>query len=107
MQLLTCPETDSCQVSINSLLSASFFDLDYESTSQTLVTTAFWDQAPTASGWTDNIIKANSKDRVEVGLLHAEQTEEQDEMSLGGWLTVLDDHVKSSNSQYPMNLLMS
>jgi len=82
-------------VSAHSLLSASYIDLDYESSSESLIITSYWATAPEGKAW-DETIDYQNHERVEVGVLNPERSEEPHELKIGGWLTVVGHDVKPS-----------
>ncbi|KAJ5626836.1 hypothetical protein N7528_004263 [Penicillium herquei] len=77
-----------CSGTAESLLTADTVDLDYDSSSNTLVLSGLWSTAP-EGGWSEEIKTPSSKsDKVEFGLLGAERGISADEIKIGGLLAV-------------------
>ena len=85
-----------CHAEIATFASAQSLDIDYDAISQTLVLRLLWTKAPESSGWTATFEYANKKDRVEVGVLASQHANQPEEISLGGFLTVLREDMKPS-----------
>jgi hypothetical protein len=79
-----------CQEQVSSLLSASSVDIDFDTISHALTVTAFW--PPQARAF--NISNTGPKDRLEVGVLSVESPKEPEELTLGGFLTVVGEDTK-------------
>ncbi|KAH8602390.1 PIG-X [Bisporella sp. PMI_857] len=80
----------ACLVRVTSLLDASSVDFDFDTISHALTITAFW--APRIQNL--NIEGTSEKDRLEVGVLSVEAPREPEELSLGGFLTVVGEDTK-------------
>ena len=84
---------------------ASHIDLDFDAITQALTVNVLW-EAPNTSRNTlvarraRPIRKLRNEDRVEVGIFHREGSTEPEEMSFGGFLTVIgqDDNPSMSDS---------
>ncbi|GAM84209.1 hypothetical protein ANO11243_022020 [Dothideomycetidae sp. 11243] len=89
----------SCTDRVQSLQQASFLDFDYDAISQSIVVTAVW--PPTRHSSMDR--KRSANDRVEIGILNREKATEEEQLSLGGFLTVLgdDDEPKATLFSFP------
>lgn len=97
----TCSGEDiTCLKQIMALRSAASVDIDFDAISHALVIDAFWAQAPGGDVWRETISRRSSADSVEVGVLNRERpkTEEEEELSVGGFLTVLGEDEKPSES---------
>lgn len=93
-----------CGNLISRLEQAGHFDLDFDAEKSTLSLVALW-AANDASHFRAQAARQHQAiahdDRVEVGVLEAQQAKKQDELSLGGYLTVLgEDSRPSSCSPY-------
>ncbi|KAH6681729.1 PIG-X [Halenospora varia] len=87
-----CKSADSrCLSRVSLLSSASTIDIDFDTISHALTLTAFWP----IRDW-DLDFKSTSGDRLEVGILSVEQAVELEELSLGGFLTVVGEDSKPS-----------
>ncbi|OKL64529.1 hypothetical protein UA08_00200 [Talaromyces atroroseus] len=73
------------------LLLADFVAIDYDPTTQATSISAFWSQPLLGTtGWTEDITrKHGSAEKVEVGLLSNERAVDPEDISLGGFLTVV------------------
>lgn len=81
-----------CLERVSSLLYASSVDIDFDAISLALTVTAFW-----PSQMQDLSLKrTTSNDRLEVGILSVELSKQTDELSLGGFLTVVGEDTKPS-----------
>jgi hypothetical protein len=86
-----------CQKHANSLLSADSIDVDYDSSSRSLVVSGYWSKAPSEDGWTEDIQKDGAGfEKVEVGLLALEKANDPAELSLAGFLGVVGESEKLS-----------
>lgn len=81
-----------CLQRVSSLLHASSVDIDYDTTSRALTLAAFWPSQ--TQGLSLKNTTPNS--RLEVGVLSVESPKEPDELSLGGFLTVVGEDTKPS-----------
>lgn len=79
-----------CEEQVSSLLSASSIDIDFDTISHALTITAFW--PPQARDF--DISNTGPNDRLEVGVLSVESPKEPEELSLGGFLTVVGEDTK-------------
>lgn len=79
--------------------SADYLDIDFDTISQALVLNAFHGTPPNLIGWTEKISKLDRFAKVEVGILAPESPNEPEELSLGGFLTVLEEDSKASKSR--------
>jgi len=75
---------------VSSFLEASTVDFDFDTISHALTITAFW--APRVQSV--DIEGMSAKDRVEVGILSVESPKEPEELSLGGFLTIVGEDTK-------------
>lgn len=98
-QVICNPNDTDCQSHASSLLSADSVDIDYDSISHSLTFSGFWSKPPEGQdGWTEDIRKHNkgTNEKVEVGLLAAQKAVEPEELSMGGFLTVIGEDKKLS-----------
>lgn len=85
-----CPsDNQHCKGAAESLASASYVDIDYDTISGMVTSSIFWPHAPGGGPWNEIIKQSNPSDRVEVGLLSNRKATEAEELSMEGWLTVL------------------
>lgn len=88
-----CPASNQeCLTRLSTLLQASYVDIDFDTISHALTLTAYW--APQI--WDLDLSNKMSKDRLEVGILSVENPKEPEELSLGGFLTVVGEDTKPS-----------
>jgi hypothetical protein len=81
-----------CLKRLAALLTASTVDVDFDTISHALSITAFWPpQSQSIS-----LHNQTPKDRLEVGILSVESPKEPEELSLGGFLTVVGEDTKAS-----------
>ncbi len=81
-----------CLERVAALLTASSFDIDFDTISHALTLTVLW--APQSQPIF--LSKTTPKDRLEVGILSGETPKEPEELSLGGFLTVVGEDTKPS-----------
>ncbi|KAF4621537.1 hypothetical protein G7Y89_g14539 [Cudoniella acicularis] len=87
-----CKNTDAeCLSRVSKLNSASTLDVDFDTISHALTITAFWPY----QAW-DLSIKNTANHRLEVGILTVEKPTQPEELSLGGFLTVVGEDTKPS-----------
>lgn len=79
-----------CEERVSRFLWASSVDIDYDTISHALTVTAFW--SPHTQDF--DLENTGSNDRLEVGVLSVESSKEPEELSLGGFLTVVGDDTK-------------
>ncbi|KAL6239603.1 protein pbn1 [Aspergillus navahoensis] len=97
-------EDDKCHQQAASILAADSVDINYDSISHALTMSGFWSQAPREQGWTEIIEKhKDGTDKVEIGLLGAEQANEPEEIKMGGLLAVVgqDEELKPTLFSFP------
>ncbi|KAL1608270.1 protease B nonderepressible form [Paraconiothyrium brasiliense] len=85
-----CPKSsdlEKCIEYANSLLKASYLDIDFSASSTNLVLTAFFD-SPT-HGWTTHVPAPSHGHTIEVGVLTHEPNPDPEDIAFGGFLTVL------------------
>ena len=90
------PSDRQCQKAAESLLSATSVDIDFDAISHAVVVNAFWAEGPERGAWSETIQAYSPTDSIEVGILNNEKVDEPEEMSLGGYLTVLGEDSKLS-----------
>ncbi|KAH8815647.1 PIG-X [Xylogone sp. PMI_703] len=87
-----CDRSDKyCLSRVENLLQADSVDIDFDAISHALTLTAFW--SPRI--W-DLDLRKLQNNRLEVGILSAEKPQEIEELSLGGFLTVVGEDHKPS-----------
>ena len=85
-----------CLADAVSLNLAQCLDIDYDAISQSLVLRVFWSQPPNPLGWTAEFRRLKTRHRLEVGVLANEKPRRPEEVSMGGFLTVLGEDQKPS-----------
>lgn len=99
LQQEACATVDTaCKEQMASLLHASTVDFDFDAISHALTVTAMWTQGLDGGVWRETIRLQSKTDSVEVGVLNGEKATEPEEISLGGFLTVLGEDDKPSKS---------
>ncbi|KAI9881334.1 MAG: protease B nonderepressible form [Pleopsidium flavum] len=92
-----CSSTDqTCHSRASSLRAASYLDIDYDTISQVVVSSAFWPQPPNSDSWNERIQNLEGTHQVEVGVLASEKPTEPEELTLGGFLTVIGEDDKAN-----------
>ncbi|KAL1302587.1 hypothetical protein AAFC00_002965 [Neodothiora populina] len=89
-------ENTVCKDQIAQLSKAASLDLDYDTISHALQITTTWARSPVGPTWSEVIRLRSKSDSVEVGVLNPEKPTEPEELSLGGFLTVLGEDDKPS-----------
>ena len=100
LQDVSCDHGDtSCSEAVSTVESATYIDVDYDAISHVLVINSFWNAAPEPNGWTETLEHSSEMDRLEVGVLENEKPSEPEELSLGGFLTVIGKDDKPGRQQ--------
>ncbi|PVH73546.1 PIG-X-domain-containing protein [Cadophora sp. DSE1049] len=85
----------TCLPRVQALLSASTLEIDFDTISHALTLTAFF--SPRTQSLNLSKPSSSLKDsRMEIGIFSVEKPKEVEELSLGGFLTVLGEHTKPS-----------
>lgn len=85
-----------CHDQVAQLSQATSIDFDFDAISHALKITAVWAEAPNGGLWDETIRLGSTSDTIEVGILNPEKATEPEELSLGGFLTVLGQDTKPS-----------
>lgn len=92
-----CPTLgDDCSAFASNLPAADYVDVDFDTISQALVFNVFRHNSADPGGWTGQIASVSTTGKIEVGVLANEPPTEPEELSLGGFLTVLGEDEKPS-----------
>lgn len=92
-----CPSVGkACYAKAEFLISVDYLDIDFDTISQTLTLTTFQHRPPSSGLWNGQISNHKGVTRVEIGVLANETPREPEELSLGGFLTILGEDVKPS-----------
>ena len=99
------PALDACEPQLEELKQAIYVDIDFDVISHALIITALHPATPLLGnatpdgGASRDIRKPKADDRLEVGVLQTEKATEPEQLSLGGYLTVVgeDDHPSMSH----------
>ena len=92
------PSDDYCRDQVGALTLADYIDIDYDTISQALVVNAFRHGEQHSGAWNEKIENSEKIARIEVGVLAKEASTEPEELSFGGFLTVLGEDEKPSTS---------
>lgn len=99
------PVLSACETQLEEVTYADYIDVDFDAISHALTFTAFW-SAPRVTANLAAIRRASrsprklkSSDRLEVGVLQSESATEPNELSLGGFLTVLGEDDQPSKAK--------
>jgi hypothetical protein len=104
IQLKICSAADSaCQTKAASLIVADYLDIDYDSISHALVLNVFRHQPPELGTWNEKFTRSGASSKVEVGVLTSERAVEAEELTLGGFLTVVGKDTKPSTPLTPIS----
>lgn len=88
-----CQNSQSeCLERVAAILTASSVDIDFDTISHALTITAFWPPQSQSI----YLYNRTPKNRLEVGILSVESPKEPEELSLGGFLTVVGEDTKPS-----------
>ncbi|KAG9234453.1 PIG-X [Amylocarpus encephaloides] len=82
----------NCLQRIELLETAASLDIDFDTISHALTITAFWPKR----SWDFDMSNMEPKERLEVGILTESHAQEPEELSLGGFLTVVSEDTKPS-----------
>ena len=88
----------SCHEKASKVRHASYIDINYDATSRLLVCSVFWPRAPTGL-WNGEMGKLPRTEKWEVGLLADQKANSPEELSLGGWLSVIGEDSRPSTKQ--------
>ena len=92
-----CPSSSpSCTGHLDRFSSATYLDIDYNAISRDLTLSGFWSESPKSRVWNEVITRLNDHEKIEVGILANEKPTEPEEISLGGFLTVVGEDQKAS-----------
>lgn len=99
IQQKLCSSDDlRCHQRASLLEFATYIDMDFDTISHALIVNAFWSHGPEQGRWVETVRAYSPTDSIEVGILNAEKATEPEELSLGGFLTVIGEDSKPSES---------
>lgn len=102
MQQKICSASDpSCYAKAATLRSVDYLDIDYDAISQSLVLSVFRHTSPDSGIWDETLQKVEGSANIEVGILANEKPTEPEQLSLGGFLTVIGEDTKPSKPPFP------
>ena len=101
IQQKVCGQDGLCKAKANALNHADYLDVNYDTISQSLVLNAFWHTNPYSDAWEEKISIRQGSTKVEVGVLANEKPTQPEELSLGGFLTILGEDAKPSTKSEP------
>ncbi|KAL8772593.1 MAG: hypothetical protein Q9209_002254 [Squamulea sp. 1 TL-2023] len=79
---------------------AAYIDIDYDAKSQELILTSFHHEPPGSQGWNEQIKRRHNSARTEVGIFASQEATEPEELSFGGFLTVIGEDEKPKPTQF-------
>ncbi|TVY23068.1 Protein pbn1 [Lachnellula hyalina] len=85
-------ENLACLLRVELIQSASYLDIDFDTISHALSITAFWPQQT----WSSLSLPNTPSNRLEVGILSIQAPQAPEELSLGGFLTVVGEDASPS-----------
>ena len=92
-----CPSLgEACYIKAGLLKSADYLDVDFDTISQALTLITFQHRPQNLGLWNEQINNHGGTTRVEVGVLANETPREPEELSLGGFLTIIGEDDKPS-----------
>ncbi|KAL2074922.1 hypothetical protein VTL71DRAFT_8702 [Oculimacula yallundae] len=91
---ITPPVDPTCLPRIEGLYKASTLEIDFDTISHALTITAFF--PPSTQPLQISKLVTSPSSRLEIGILSVEKAKEVEELSLGGFLTVLGENTKPS-----------
>lgn len=85
-----------CDALLDELTQADYVDVDFDVIGHAVTLTAYWSpshgSAKLVSRNARPIKRTRQNDRIEVGVLHPEVSKESEQISMGGFLTVIGDN---------------
>ena len=96
IQQKLCANDGPCKARSDTLRSADYLDVDYDTISQSFTVSASWHTSPSPGTWDERIDNRGGSVKVEVGVLANEKATRPEELSLGGYLTVLGEDKEPS-----------
>lgn len=97
IQQKICSQAGSaCYTEANALQYDDYLDIDYDAISQSLVLGVFQHQHPHRILWNGTLPRIPGDAKVEVGVLAYEKPTKPEEISLGGFLTVIGEDSEPS-----------
>ncbi len=91
-------DDEAARLRVQELDHADYTDVDFDAISSTITLTAVWSPVASAENFNSTrrasgkIRGSGANQRIEVGVLHPEKAKEPEELSLGGFLTVIGDN---------------
>ena len=96
-QRQVCPQLgEKCHNTAVSISHADYLDIDFDTIAQKFTITIYQYKPPNAESWYDHISNSGRKHIVEVGVLAIEPTQEIEEQTLGGFLTIVGENERPS-----------
>ena len=98
------PAAALCRI-LSAAGTSAYVDVDFDAISHTVTVVVFWPSTGPRAESREYLEarKTNSEDRLEVGVLKSETADEEEELSLGGYLTVLGESDHPGNKQASKN----
>lgn len=92
----------ACKEQVQDLENATYIDVDFDAISHALILTAFWNpnrrQILPSRRHQRSIKQTDCGETIEVGVLQSEEATEPEELSMGGYLTVIGESERPSMS---------
>ncbi|KAL8908515.1 MAG: hypothetical protein Q9171_005433 [Xanthocarpia ochracea] len=96
-----CPKHDyECSRAAKRLENAAYIDLDYDTDSRDLVLTSFHHKSPGLEGWDEQVKRRQNSARTEVGVFASQEATEPEELSFGGYSTVIGEDEKPKPTRF-------
>ncbi|KAK3048896.1 protease B nonderepressible form [Extremus antarcticus] len=99
-------DDEAARLRVQELDHADYTDVDFDAISSTITLTAVWSPVASAENFNSTrrasgkIRGSGANQRIEVGVLHPEKAKEPEELSLGGFLTVIGDNDHPSRTLF-------
>lgn len=105
MQQKVCADHERCKTRASILTFADYVDLDYDAISQSVILSAFWHASPNFGTWDEFFDIRERLVKLEVGILANEKPSGPEELSLGGFLSVLGEDSRPSKQTFMSSAL--
>ncbi|KAI4285222.1 MAG: hypothetical protein L6R38_000828 [Xanthoria sp. 2 TBL-2021] len=101
LQKKICPEQDNeCSSAAKRLEKSAYLDIDYNAGSREFILTSFHHESPDLDGWNEDVKRRWNSEKTEVGLFTYQQALEPEELSFGGYLTVISEDKKPRPTRF-------
>ncbi|KAL8863388.1 MAG: hypothetical protein Q9178_000069 [Gyalolechia marmorata] len=101
VQQKLCPKHDyECSRAAERLENAAYIDLDYDAYSRDIILTSFHHKSPGSEGWDEQVKRRQNSARTEVGVFASQEATEPEELSFGGYSTVIGEDEKPKPTRF-------